>query len=278
MKILVTGDQSYIGRVFVPMLKGHDVLLYDQRSMQDICDERNIAEAINAVDAIVHLAAMSTPKACEEFPGRARQVNVEATKLINKLRKDKPIFFPNTNIGYGAKVKADIYDETSPMHPNSVYGKTKQEAECLIVEHGNYVVLRLASLFGVSPSMRWNLLLNFMVKEAFENGQLDIYEGHVRRNFLHVMDICRAFIHAINHYDAMKNNIYNAGLNHHPTKLEIADLLRERIPELKVDNIKGTDPDKRDYVVSNKKLIETGWRPHFSIEAGIKELVECLKS
>jgi len=277
MRILITGSSSYIGAVLCPMLYvKHQVIPFDLADGYDICNERQIAHAMLDADAIIHLAAASTPAFCEANPDTAQRVNVEAVKMINKLRGDKPLFYPNTNIGLGAQIKQDVYNEKSPMHPNSVYGKTKCEGERLILDHGHAVVFRLASLFGYSPSMRWNLLLNFMVKEAVSTGKLELYEPNVRRNFLHVRDICRAFIHAIENYQTMKNEVYNVGLAEHPTKKEIADMIVGKIPELIVSEVDGNDPDKRDYIVSCEKLLATGWKPVHSINDGIDELIKVL--
>lgn len=277
MRILVTGSSSYVGAVLVPMLmnSGHQPFSYDLKSGFDICDEATLEAVIANCDAIVHLAAASTPAFCEANPEIAQQVNVEAVKALNKLRGDKPIFFPNTNIGYGAEIRQDIYDELSPMNPKSVYGKTKCEGERLIREAGNCVIFRLASLFGYSQSMRWNLLLNFMVKEAIEKGVLEIYEPNVRRNFLHVCDIGSAFIHAINNYEAMKNQVYNVGLSEHPTKRELAVMIKSYL-DIRIDLVEGSDPDKRDYIIDNTKILASGWQPQYSIQSGIKELIKVL--
>lgn len=279
MRILITGSDSYIGQVLLPMLnkKGFATFSYDEKYEQDIRDKDKLEAAINCCDMIIHLAAISTPAACDADPTRALQVNSYAVQLINLLRGPKPILFPNTNIGYGAKKKLDVYDENSPMEPNSIYGKTKKLAEESIVNHGEFVVFRLASLFGYSPSMRWNLLLNYMVREALQMNRLQIYEPHVRRNFLHVKDICSAFVHAVENYETMKNQIYNVGLSHHPTKAEMVNLIRKYLPKLSVENIEGRDPDKRDYIILNDKIIATGWHPEFSIESGIKELIGVLR-
>lgn len=279
MKILVTGSESYIGAVLMPMLQiaGHEPYGFDKKHLNDICNEDQLIIAMRDMDAIIHLAAVSTPADCEANPNLAHEVNVEAIKMINVLRSKRPIFYPNTNIGYGAKKKQSVYDEKSPMNPQSVYGKTKCEGEQLILDAGDCVVLRLASLFGYSSSMRWNLLLNFYVKEALEKGRLDIYEGHVKRNFLHVKDICRAFIHAIDNYDTMKNEIYNVGLDIHPTKTELALYIKGKILDLVIDEVVGSDPDQRDYVISNEKIKSTGWKPEFTINDGIEELIGVLR-
>lgn len=279
MRILCTGSSSYIGAVLVPMLMqtGHQPFSYDLQNGFDICDDGTLEAVISNCDAIVHLAAASTPAFCEANPEIAQQVNVEAVKTLNRLRGEKPLIFPNTNIGYGVEIKQDVYDELSPMHPKSVYGKTKCEGERLILEAGNCVVFRLASLFGYSESMRWNLLLNFMVKEAVEKGILELYEPDVRRNFLHVRDICSAFIHAINNYENMKNKVYNVGLGEHPTKRELATMIKSYL-DIRIDLVAGSDPDKRDYIISNTKILATGWTPQYSIQSGIKELMKCLES
>lgn len=279
MKILMTGSESYIGSVLGPLLRnrGFKVFGFDLKNGADICDERNIEGAVKHTDIIIHLAACSTPAICEKEPKLAKRVNVDAVEMINRFRGNKPIFYPNTNIGYGVQVKQEIYDETSPMHPNSVYGKTKCEGERLVLEAGNCVVFRLASLFGPSPSMRWNLLLNFMVKDAVEKGELNLYEPLVKRNFLHVNDICSAFMHAIANYSTMNGQVYNVGLSHHPTKLELARMIKIQLPNVKIEQDDGSDPDKRDYVISNSKLLATGWRPQITIPAGIKELIEVLR-
>lgn len=274
MRILVTGSDSYIGAVLVPMLMTkHRPFSYDLKNGFDICDETTLAAVIDNCDAIIHLAAASTPKFCEDNPDVAQRVNVDAVKIINKLRGDKPIFFPNTNIGYGVKTKQDIYDESSPMDPASVYGKTKCRGEHLILDHGHCVVFRLASLFGCSPSMRWNLLLNFMVKEAYDKGVLELYEPHAKRNFLHVRDICKAFIHALDNYEAMKNQVYNVGLSNHPTKKMMATMIKNKLVGVKITEIEGADMDKRDYIISNDRIIASGWYPDYGIEDGINELI-----
>lgn len=278
MKILCTGSDSFIGAVLCPMLEaeGHTVYRYDAKAGLDICDEAKIADAIKSCAAIMHLAACSTPAACEADPVMAQAVNVDAVRLINRLRGDKPLFYPNTNIGYGAHVRLPVYDETAPMEPNSVYGKTKCEGERLILEHGHCVVFRLASLFGVSPSMRWDLLLNFMVKEAAEKAALEVYEGHARRNFLHVQDMARAFIFALENYRRMKGQVYNIGLDICPRKRELAEMIKARMPVLKITETAGSDPDARDYVVSSAKLYALGWQPSYTIGYGILELMQAL--
>jgi nucleoside-diphosphate-sugar epimerase len=243
----------------------------------DICDEEKLSFRMLDAHAIIHLAAASTPKLCEADPYSAQRVNVDAVKVMNRLRGDKPLIYPNTNIGYGAQIKEDVYDENSPMHPNSIYGKTKCEGERLVLEHGHCVVFRLASLFGYSTSMRWNLLLNFMVREAVDKGRLELYEPQVRRNFLHVKDICSAFIHALDNYETMKGQVYNAGLDLHPTKTEMANIIKRQIPELRIEQVEGTDPDRRNYFISSDKLKGTGWHARHAIEDGITELMGVLR-
>lgn len=278
MKILVTGSSGYIGSVLCPMLMraGHEVFPFDIKHGRDICNLYDL-QIVESVDAIIHLAACSTPAICDENPTLAHLVNVTAVRILNELRGNKPMIYPNTNIGYGAMVKQGIYDEESVMTPYSVYGKTKCEAERLILEHGHCVVFRLASLFGHSPCMSWKLLLNFMVKEAFDKGALQIYEGGARRNFLHVRDVCTAFLYAIDHYELMKNQVYNVGVNFHPTKLQLAGMIADALPSTMIEQIDGSDQDHRDYIVSSDKLLSAGWKPEFSIKSGIEELIGVLR-
>lgn len=297
MKILVTGGAGYIGSILVPELLKvrHEVIvidnfIYNQISLLDCCydkkltiirgdvrDKNLISEWMKKVDAIFPLACITGAPACDRDTVAAKTVNFDAIEMINKLRsKNQIIIFPTTNSGYGIGEK-DIYcTEETPLKPMSLYGKLKVKTEKMLLESSNCITLRLATVFGISPRMRLDLLVNDFVYRAVNDGFLVLFESHFRRNFLHIRDASRAFIHCIKNFDKMKNEPYNVGLSDaNLSKLELCKEIKKQVPNFYFVSAEvGEDPDKRNYIVSNEKIEKTGFKPKFSLQYGIAELIK----
>jgi len=296
VNILVTGGAGYIGSMLVPrlLLRGHIVTVVDNfmygqtplmRSMAspaltivryDVCRK---PLDISGFDMIIPLAAIVGADAVDRNVSRAYDVNV---RQITQLRIDgeklvkTPIIIPITNSGYGIGTKGVECTETSGLYPVSEYGKQKLAAEAQVMRVGNAISLRLATVFGASPRMRLDLLVNDFVYQAVTRGSIVLFESAAMRNYVHIRDVCSAFVHCIDNFDTMKDNIYNVGdTRANMSKLDLARKIREHVPGFEVWNsLSGSDPDKRDYIVSNAKLEATGWSPRFSIDDGIKELIK----
>ncbi len=296
-KILVTGGAGYIGSVLVPMLlnNGHRVIvldnfMYDQTSLLDCCydpylrivsgDVRNddlLGSLIRQSDIIIHLACIVGAPACDKDPIAARTVNLESVKTILKFRtRNQPIIFPNTNSGYGIGQEGIFCTEKSPLNPISLYGQLKVEAEKEILSRNNSVVLRLATVFGISPRMRLDLLVNNFVYRAVNDRFIILFEANFKRNYIHVRDVARAFMHCMADFDAMKNEVYNVGLSDaNLSKLELCEEIKKQVPGFYFHEAKiGEDPDKRNYIVSNVKIEATGFKPKTSLQEGITELIK----
>ncbi len=297
MKVLVTGGAGYIGSILVPMLleKGAEVTVvdnffYNQNSLLDVCyhprlkvvrgdvrEDKLMASLIKGQDFILPLACLVGAPLCDKFPQEARAVNLEAVNLILERRlPGQRIIFPNTNSGYGIG-KARIYcTEETPLKPISLYGRLKVEAEETLLRGGNAITLRLATVFGISPRMRLDLLVNDFVYRAVYDGYVVLFEANFKRNYIHVRDAARAFIHCIDNFDKMKNEPYNVGLSDaNLSKMELCKEIKKQIPKFTylVSPI-GKDPDKRNYIVSNKKIEKTGFKPQISLSDGIAELIK----
>ena len=212
---------------------------------------------------------------CEKFKKETKKINIGSIKLLLRyLKKNQKIIYPTTNSGYGIGDKNKYCDENSPLRPVSLYGVTKLKAEQLILDHGNSVCFRLATIFGYSYRMRTDLLVNNFVSEAVTNKYLEIFEGKFKRNYVHIKDVARVFLFCIENFEKVKNNVYNFGLEGvNLTKIELAETVKKYVKDFKyILNEFGTDPDKRDYIVSNKKILSTGFEFKHSLENGIKEL------
>ena len=212
---------------------------------------------------------------CEKFPKLAKEINFNIIKyILSKINPNQKVIYPNTNSGYGVGKKNAYCTEESDLNPISLYGRTKVDAEKLILEHKNSVVFRLATVFGFSYRMRTDLLVNFLVHKAVTKKILKIFQPNFRRNYVHVSDVVEAFIFAIQNFRKMRGNIYNIGLsNANLTKGQLAKRISKIVKKTKIRILRNKkDPDKRDYYVSNKKIEKLGFKPYFSLDDGIKEL------
>ncbi|MDQ6862407.1 MAG: NAD(P)-dependent oxidoreductase [Thermoproteota archaeon] len=296
-KVLITGGAGYIGSVLTRALLDEgfavtvlDRFIYGQNSLLDCCINENfsiiradvrdrgaLAKAMNGADFIIHLAALVGAPLCDSDPIAATTTNLDGTNLLLSLRSPcQKLLFPCTNSGYGIGEKNKFCTEETPLRPISLYGKTKVAAEKAILESGDSISFRLATVFGVSPRMRTDLLVNNFVYRALNDGYLIIFEGHFKRNYIHINDVARAFLHAINNFESMKNQVYNVGLSDaNLSKLELCDQIKKHIPSLVyVESAVGEDPDKRDYLVSNEKIEQAGFNPQYSIDDGIVQLMK----
>ena len=294
-KILITGGAGYIGSVLTKFLldakydvKVLDNFRYNQNSLLDCCnnekfsivrgdfrDEEILKNSLEGIDYVIHLAALVGAPLCDFNKSEAITTNLDGVKSLLKLRKqNQKILFPCTNSGYGIGQKGKFCTEKTPLKPISLYGKTKVEAEKLILKSGNSISFRLATVFGSSPRMRLDLLVNDFVYRAINDGTIVLFESHFKRNYIHIRDVARVFLHGIKNFQSMKNNVYNVGLsNANLSKRELCEKMQKHIPSLKIieSNI-GKDPDKRDYIVSNEKVEKTGFKLKYSLDFGIKEL------
>ena len=218
---------------------------------------------------------------CEKRKKDAIEINLNAVKnLVSMLSKKQKIIFTNSNSGYGIGSKQKFCDENSPLNPISLYGRTKVDAEKIVMKFKNAISFRLATVFGYSYRMRTDLLLNNLVLLSMRDKKLDIFESNFRRNFIHVSDVCDGIIYAIYNFNKLKSNVYNLGMSKaNITKFEMVKKIKKHIGKLKIKKIHNIkDPDKRDYFVSNKKIEKKGFKAKIDIDKGIEELIEVYKS
>ena len=296
-KILITGGAGFIGSKLCTKLVtlGYKVtvidnFMYGASSINHLHQNKNfnlIEGDINKLkfskkflknyDFIIPLAALVGAPLCDKNKKLSIQTNVNSLKKILKnIQTSHKIIYPTTNSGYGIGEKNKFCTENTPLNPISLYGKTKSEAEELVMKHKNSVSFRLATVFGYSYRMRTDLLVNFMTKEAVRKKKLVIYEPNFRRNFIHIDDVVDAFIFSINNFKKVKGNVFNLGLSSaNITKIKLARKIKRYVKDLKINiDENGTDPDKRDYIVSNKKIEKTGFKARVSLDKGIIELVK----
>lgn len=297
MKLLITGGAGYIGSVLTPHLlaEGHEVtvldnFLFGQTTLTECCkfdgfqivrgdcrDEATLKPLVAKADAVLPLAAMVGAPICKLDPFAAKTINQDAIELLCRLASPSQwIILPVSNSGYGIGEKGKFCTEESPLRPISLYGTTKVAAENAVQARENSITFRLATVFGLSPRMRVDLLVNDFVYRAVNDRALLIFEGHFKRNYIHVQDIARVFAFALKNFEKMKGRPYNVGLEEaNLSKLELAALIKNHLPQfVYVEAPFGEDPDKRDYIVSNQRLLATGFRPEWDLDRGIRELIK----
>ena len=295
-KILITGGAGYLGSVITELLLQDwreitilDNMMYNQTSLinfshydnfkfinGDVRDKELLKELVLQNDVIIPLAAIVGFPACERDKELATQINYEHVKFVCDIAKEnnKKVVYPNTNSGYGIGENGECTEE-SPLNPISHYGKTKVEAEKEVLGIGG-ISLRLATVFGTSPRMRMDLLVNEFVYKALTDKSIVLFEKKFVRNFIHIRDVALVFRKMINQYEQWSGMVFNVGLSEaNLTKQQLCEKIQEQVPSFQIfynDNYE--DPDKRDYIVSNALLESCGWRPRYTLEKGIEELIK----
>jgi nucleoside-diphosphate-sugar epimerase len=295
--VLVTGGAGYIGSILCEHLLHAglsvtvlDTLAHGQHSLFHLCanpsfnfvygdarDERVLAPELSRADVVIPLAAIVGAAACDRDPALTESTNLGAIQLLNRLRSPRQlVVYPTTNSGYGTK-SGDVYcTEDSPLEPISLYGRTKVDAEAEILGSPNALTLRLATVFGMSPRMRLDLLVNHFVYTAVTDGYIVIFEGEFKRNYVHVRDVADCFVYCIGNAAGMIGRPFNVGLDAaNLSKAELAFAIQRQVPRFFIHFAEvGSDPDKRNYVVSNQRLREAGFEASRSLDAGICELIK----
>ena len=297
LSILVTGGAGYIGSVLVAALleAGHrvtvlDSFMFNQMSLAHLCldddlavvrgdarDQALVTRLAREADIVIPLAALVGAPLCARDPDGAVAINRDAiVALLKTLSRDQWVLYPNTNSGYGIGQTGKACTEETPLRPISLYGRSKSEAEAAVLDFGASVAFRLATVFGMSPRMRTDLLVNDFVYRAVTDRSVVLFEAHFIRNYIHVRDVARAFTHAIENFPAMRGQVYNVGLSDaNLSKAQLCERIQRHIPDFHyVEAAIGEDPDKRDYIVSNAKIEATGFLPKCSLDAGIAELIK----
>jgi len=295
--ILVTGGAGYLGSTLVPDLLqlGHkitvlDSFMYKQASLNHVCHQPNfsvlkgdiriesvMAPLIKKADIVIPLAALVGAPMCSQDPVGAITVNHDAIILMLKLlSKQQLVLMPTTNSAYGTGDKNNFCTEESPLNPISIYAKEKVAIEKELMQRENAISFRLATVFGMSPRMRIDLLVNDFTYRAVYDRFVVLFESSFKRNYVHVRDVSRVFQHAIEHFDTMKSQIYNVGLSEaNVSKRELCEHIQKQVPDFVfLDAPVGKDPDQRNYIVSNAKIESTGFKPMYSLDAGISDLIK----
>ena len=295
MKILITGGSGYLGSVLCSdLIKSHDVVVYDnlmynQSSLLNLFNNKNfnfiygdvrdyskLSNYVTKADVIIPLAAIVGFPACDRDKQLATAVNYYQIKdILKNTSKDQRIVFPNTNSGYGQRTEG-ICTEDQKLTPVSHYGITKCDSENLLLDSGRAITFRLATVFGISDRMRLDLLVNEFVYKALTDRYITLFQAHTIRNYIHIKDVSSAFNFMIDNYEDNIGEAFNVGLSDtNISKLELTERIKKYIPDFVVNQSDYyEDPDKRDYVVSNKKIESRGWKAEYSLEDGIKELID----
>jgi len=295
--ILVTGGAGYLGSIMVPALlkAGHKVTVLDnfmfkQSSLNQCCadpnfsvvrgdcrDEALVRKLAAKADVVIPLAALVGAPLCKADPIGAETINLQAPLALFKLLSPQQrVLMPITNSGYGVGEAGKFCTEETPMRPVSLYGIHKVEVEKALLERGNAISFRLATVFGMAPRPRIDLLVNDFTYRAFYDRFIVLFESQFKRNFIHIRDVASAFLHGLDNFESMANEAYNVGLSTaNLSKWELCEVIKRHIPDFVfLDAPVGEDPDKRDYIVSNEKLEKTGWAPACDLDFGIQELIK----
>ena len=298
--ILVTGGAGYIGSTLVPDLlsKKHKVtvidnFMYDQTSLAtsirdrnfeiifgDVRDESLMKKLVSKADIIIPLAAIVGAPACDKDPVTAQSINKDSILwLLKQVSRSQQVIMPTTNSAYGSGDKNNFCDENSPLNPLSLYARDKVVVEKSLLEHENSTSFRLATVFGISPRMRLDLLVNNFTLRAITDGFVIVFEGHFKRNYIHILDVVQAFNMAIDKKEQFKGEIFNVGLSQaNISKIELCQEIKKIVPDfLFLEAPLGKDPDQRNYIVSNKKIEALGFSPSVSLQEGLSELAKGLK-
>ena len=300
-KILITGGGGYIGSMLTTELLrlGHevtviDLLKYDKGSLDHLYYEKKftfingdirnlnlLKKIIYKNEFVIPLAALVGAPLCKKNKKDAISINYESIKkILQTLKKKQKLIYLTTNSGYGIGEKNKFCNEESPLKPISLYGQTKCDAENEVRKFKNTISFRLATVFGASYRMRSDLLVNNFVQRAVNENFIDIFEPNFRRNFIHVRDVVRGIIFSIKNFNKLKSDVYNLGLSTaNITKIELAKKIKKQIKNLKIETVKNkSDPDKRDYFVSNAKIEKKGFVAKTSLDQGIKELIQVFRN
>jgi len=295
MNVLITGGAGYLGSVITPLLlsKGHNVtvydnLMYNQLTLSDLCymdnfkfvygdvrDKNKLSPYVTKADVIIPLAAIVGFPGCEKDKQLATEVNFkQIDDILDLVSNEQTIIFPNTNSGYGTR-SSGVCTEEQKLKPISHYGVTKCDAENILADRGNSIIFRFATVFGVSPRMRLDLLVNEFVYKALTDKYITIFERKAVRNYIHIRDVADVFSFMVDNQVSYKGDIFNVGLsNANINKQQLAELIKKYISDFAITySDYYEDPDKRDYIVSNEKIESTGWLPKYTLHDGIKELI-----
>ena len=299
MNILVTGGAGYIGSLLVPelinlnynvtvldnfMFKQNSLINIDKKKnfeliIGDVRDNFLIKDIVKKFDVIIPLAALVGAPLCDLKPTDAVLINEKSIEFMSKeLSNLQRVIMPVSNSGYGIGNPNEVCTEETPLNPISLYGRSKVAAEKIIMQRENSISFRLATVFGMSPRMRLDLLVNYFVHEALRAKKLTIFESHFKRNYVHIRDVVNVFLFAIQNFERLKSNTFNFGLeNANLSKLELAMKIKNYIKDfIFLESKDGKDPDKRNYIVSNKKILSSGYNFKFDLDLGIQELIKGL--
>ena len=295
--ILVTGGAGYLGSTMVPALLNNgykvtvlDNFMFNQNSLAHVCSDPNfeivrgdirdkeiMQGLMKSADVIIPLAALVGAPLCSEDKIGATTINHDAIKMMFDLSsKEQIILMPTTNSAYGTGDKDNFCTEESELRPISQYAIEKVEIEKRLLDMPNSISFRLATVFGMSPRMRIDLLVNDFTHRAFRDRFVVLFESHFKRNYIHVRDVAKVFLHALDNHNSMKGEIYNVGLSEaNLSKRELCEAIQKHIPDFMImEAAVGKDPDQRNYIVSNKKIENTGFKPSHSLDMGIKDLIK----
>lgn len=295
-KIFIPGGAGYIGSVLVDVLlqKGHSVTVFDnffykQSSLLflmrhknftlvegDIRDTAALQQHLQRADVVIPLASLVGAPLCDREPVLAKQVNLDAPlELFKMVSRQQILLMPTTNSAYGSGDSQNLCDENSPLNPISSYAKMKVLLERALMQNDAAISFRLATVFGISPRMRLDLLVNDFTFRAIKKEKISLFEGHFKRNYIHILDVAGAFLHSLENFQTMRGQIYNVGLSDaNISKSELCQKIKEQIPDFEyTEDLSGKDPDQRNYIVSNSKIERTGYRPQFGLSDGISEII-----